>query len=528
MRTIVDAIIEAAPGEGTLTTIRGGREITVRWAQVHDRARRAATFLSRLAIGRGDRIGLLGDSSVEMMVAIQAAWLCGAAVTVLPPASRRADPIRHKAIVADAGIDIVLADAESEVADAQVLSLPELVVRSAALPAASIVPPEPGDLAILQYTSGSTSQPRGVPVTHGHLAANLDAIKAAFGYAGEQVRMFSWLPLYHDMGLIAYACQPMAYGWPLVLQSPAAFALRPMSWLEGISRYRSTVSGAPDFAFRLVTSLLAASGGLDLSSLQFLLCGAEPISAEAMQRFAEAGRHSGLDPEAIVPAYGLAEATLAVSISPPGKGVLVDEVGPAGGVDSPKSLVRLGSPVPEAQIRITDPPTGAPLGPRSVGQIEVRGPSVVGHYWGQPPPPPGTWFNTGDLGYLADGELVVCGRIKDIFFCAGRNVYPQDVELAAARVPAVRPGSAVAFGVPDHLAAQGDRLIVAIEVRGADASSVRREVAVAVNEETGMRPAEVVALLPGRIPRTSSGKLRRAEARRRYLCGELTMERKVQ
>lgn len=522
MRTVVEAIAAAArPDTGTLTVLRGGNEQGMAWERVYDRARRLATLLSGLGIGHGNRVGLLGDTSVHLVVAIQAVWLRGAAISMLPPAPRRADPLWRGAIIANAKLDLVLADDEFDIADVKVLSLSRVAEKSAALPPAEVVLPQPGDLAILQYTSGSTSEPRGVPVTHGHLTANLDAIKGAFAYGGESIRMFSWLPLYHDMGLIGFTCLPMAHGWPLVLQSPYAFALRPMSWLEALSQYQITTSGAPDFAFRLVTPLLIDRSDLDLSPLRFLLCGAEPISAEAMAQFAAAGQRCGLDPAAIVPAYGLAESTLAVSISPPGAGVLTD-------VAQSRRLVRLGSPVPGTTIRIIDPHTGEPAGQRQVGQIEVQGPSVVGHYWGQPPPPPGSWLNTGDLGYLtADGELVVCGRQKDVLFAAGRNVYPQDAEAAAARVPAVRPGGAIAFGVPNLAYEGGDRLIVAVEFRGADAPTVRRAVAAAVSGEIGMSPAEVVALTPGRIPKTSSGKLRRAEAQRRYLNGELT-ERTVQ
>jgi len=544
MRTVVEAMAAAASDAGTLTTFRGGDELVVRWAQVHDRARRMATFMSKMDIALGSRVALIGDTSVDMMVAIQAVWLSGAAVSVLPPAPRRSDPASRNAIFADARFDIVLADGEADLYPVRALSLPKVVEESRALPAKRLIPPDPADLAILQYTSGSTSDPRGVPVTHGHLAANLDAIKGAFGYGGEAVRMLSWLPLYHDMGLIGFACLPMACGWTLLLQTPASFALRPMSWLEAASRHRITTTGAPNFAFRLVTSLLEANTELDLSPLRFLLCGAEPISAEGLARFAAAGRRCGLDPAAIVPAYGLAEATLAASISPPGTGVVVDRVQPdalqregyarpAAGAAA-RCLVMLGPPVPGTEIRVADPESGAPAPSRQIGRIEVRGSSVVGHYWGEPPPPPGSWFNTGDLGYLADGELVVCGRQKDVLFCAGRNVYPQDVEVAAARVPAVRAGGAVAFGVPSdpedpsHPEDPGDRLIVAVEFRGTDARGVRRAVAAAVSEETGMRPADVVALTPGRIPKTSSGKLRRAEARRRYLCGELASKGKVQ
>jgi fatty-acyl-CoA synthase len=240
----------------------------------------------------------------------------------------------------------------------------------------------------------------------------------------------------------------------------------------------------------------------DLSSLRFMLSGGEPIDALAMARFTAAASLRGLDPGAIVPAYGLAEATLAVTISSPGRGLRLDA-----SLGDGVQRVRLGAPVPGTRLKVVN------------GRILVQGPSVVGHYWGEPPPAAGSWLDTGDLGYLVDGELVVCGRRKDVLFAAGRNVYPQDIETAAARVPGVRPGGVAAFGVPGP---DGDRLIVAVEARPLDATGLDLEVAAAVAGGAGMRPAQVLVLSPGRLPKTSSGKLRRAEAKRRYLCGELS------
>jgi len=232
-----------------------------------------------------------------------------------------------------------------------------------------------------------------------------------------------------------------------------------------------------------------------------------------------------------VAAYGLAESTLAVSFSAIGKGIAVDEVDrdaleregiarkPAVAPAAAR-LVRLGAAVPGTRIRIVDQ-TGSVAAARAVGHIEVCGPSVVSGYWGKTREP-GGWLRTGDLGYLTDEGLVVCGRAKDVLFAAGRNIYPQDVEAAALQVQGVRPGGAAAFGIP---ADSGDRLVVAVETREPDGDALRRAVAVAVASQTGMAPADVVALRFGRLPKTSSGKLRRAETRRRYLAGELTERR---
>ncbi|WP_162908445.1 AMP-binding protein, partial [Allorhizocola rhizosphaerae] len=354
-----------------------------------------------------------------------------AAFTVLPPPARdgrAAHLARLSAIQDSARFTLVLTDADGDdlagIAPVRPLSTVDLQARVAE--PHDIVWPRPDDLAVLQYTSGSTSTPRGVPVTHANLAANLDAMEAVVGADAldpATARWMSWLPLYHDMGLIGFLSLPMTRGCPLVLQTPVSFALRPATWLERLSRHRATCTGGPNFAYAMLAQLLEAGADADLSSVRLMFSGGEPIDAAMMARFTAAGARHGLDPRAVVAAYGLAESTLAVSFSPIGEGIRADRDG----------RVRVGRAVPGTQLRITD------------GQVEVRGPSVVSGYWGEPARS-SEWLRTGDLGYLIDGELVICGRAKDVLFAAGRNVYPQDVEAAAARVPGVRPGGAAAFG----------------------------------------------------------------------------------
>ncbi len=541
MRTVVDAITAQAGPPATLTDAGlGSRPDTVlSWASLHEQAKRMASVLAAQGIGPGSRVGLLGDTSVELVTVIQAVWLRGAAFTVLPSSSRstgEANVAHLMAIAADAGFDLlVVDDAMSEVADAlgPAVRVSHLCRDAESAPAATPIRPALGDLAVLQYTSGSTQSPRGVPVTHANLAANLDAIEAVLGPAAldRSASWVSWLPLYHDMGLIGFLCLPMSRGCPLVLQSPIAFALRPASWLELLARHRATSTGAPNFAYGLLAQLLEAGVGADLSSVRFMFSGGEPIAASMMGRFTAAAALHGLDPGAVVAAYGLAESTLAVSFSPIGQGIAVDEVDrealeregiarkPAV-APAARGLVRLGAAVPGTQIRIVDR-TGSVAAARTVGHIEVCGPSVISGYWGKTPEP-GGWLRTGDLGYLTDEGLVVCGRAKDVLFAAGRNIYPQDVEAAALQVQGVRPGGAAAFGIPADC---GDRLVVAVETREPDGAALRKAVAVAVAAQTGMAPADVVTLRFGRLPKTSSGKLRRAETRRRYLAGELTESR---
>jgi len=544
VRTIVDTITATAGGTGTLSVLDadGAVAAAMRWSAVHERARRIAAVLGGAGIGPGSRVGLLADTGLDLVCTVQALWLAGAAVTVLPPPTRRANSLA--AIVADARPRLLVADPAavgllSAVATGpggpDVMSLPDLVAAARTATPAAPGRPEPGELAVLQYTSGSTRSPRGIPVSHANLAANIDAMRVATDHeALHPSRMLSWLPLHHDMGLVGFLALPMACGCPLLLQSPAAFLRRPAGWLEAISRHRVTTSGAPNFAYELMTAALSAGLDVALDSVRFLLTGGEPVDAAMMARFTAAAAARGLDPGAVVPAYGLAESTLGVTFTPPGRGLRADAVEAraleCAGVAVPhpdgRRLVLLGRPVPGTSVRIADPRTGTPLGPRRVGRIEVSGPSVVGHYWGEPVPPAGSWLDTGDLGYLtgggaADGgELVVCGREKDVLFAAGRNVFPQDVEAAAAEVPGVRRGAVAAFGVPSQ---RGDRLVVAVESRGAEPARLRRDVAAAVLAEVGLAPYAVVALPPGRLPKTSSGKLRRVETRRRYQSGELTV-----
>jgi fatty-acyl-CoA synthase len=544
VRTIVDGIRAAARDNGTLTVLNdhGAVAGALPWSAVHVRACRMAGALVAAGVRRGGRVGLLGDAGgdtgLDVVAAIQAVWLAGAAITVLPPATRGGANLR--AIVADARPDLLVTTGET-LAGTGVPTIPPAALRtggrSVDMPAALLAGPAPGDLAVLQYSSGSTRTPRGIPVTHANLAANITAIQAATGHAARHpCRMLSWLPLYHDMGLVGFLTAPMACGCPLTLQSPTAFARRPTGWLAALSRYRIAVSGAPNFAYGLLTPLLRAglAADLNLGTVQLLLSGGEPVDAGTMAGFVAAAARYGLDPGAIVPAYGLAESTLAVTIPAPGAGVRVDRVDPDAlerenrAVPAPdgRALVRLGGPVPGTELRIADPDTGAPLPARRVGRIEVRGPSVVGRYWGDPAAEAGRWLDTGDLGYLVDGELVVCGRRKDVLFAAGRNVFPQDVESAAAQVPGVRAGGVAAFGVPGD---GGDRLVVAVEVRGparaGDLEALRRAVASAVRDEVGLTPYAVLPLPAGRLPRTSSGKLRRAETRQRYQHGDLIIHK---
>jgi fatty-acyl-CoA synthase len=538
VRDVISAASVNADGPGTLTVLNAaGVPTTIGWDAVHAWARRLATVFAEEGVGPGHRVGLLADTSVDLVVAVQAAWLAGASITMLPAPVHTVDAgylqnlrriardARLTLLVVDRGFEPVGRALRGEVAGA---SLDALMSRTIAAQPAPVVAPELHGLAVLQYTSGSTREPRGVPVTHRHLAANLSAIVDATAHH-PGTRMFSWLPLYHDMGLIGYLALPMSTGCSLILQSPRTFAARPASWLEGVSRYRATSTAAPNFGYALAARSLAGTveRDLDLSSLELMLCGGEPISAATIDAFAAAAGRYGLPTGSLTAAYGLAEATLAVTIGRPGNGMSVDIIDPdvqeADGYaraprrpDRMRRLTRLGSPMAGTTVRVVDR-HGDPLPERRIGEVEVCGPAVVGHYWGEPVPE-SPWWPTGDVGYLAEGELVLCGRAKDVLFAAGRNVFPQDVEWLASTVAGVRTGNVAAFGIPGDT---GDRLVVVVESRAGAQQSIVDDVVAEVVAGTGLRPAEVVVLAPGHLPKTSSGKLRRAETRERYLAGWL-------
>ncbi|WP_117211103.1 AMP-binding protein [Allorhizocola rhizosphaerae] len=508
MQTIVDAIVDGPPQTGTLTILDSAGEPTARldWPGVYELARRMSTVLARHGLGPGGRIGLFGESGIGLVTAIQATWLTGGAVTVLPQpgrANRQSHVDSLLAVAADARFGLVLVDdgtslaAEALRGTTRVLTFADLVGQAACAPPAPLRRPGPDELAVVQYTSGSTRTPQPVPVAHENLLANLRATAAAVGVRPD-IRWLSWLPLYHDMGLIGFCCLPMMLGQDLFLQPPLAFALRPGSWPRALARYRATHSGAPNFAYQVLTSVLADAPPYDLSCVRYLVSGGEPVAVPAMAALAQAGQRHRLDPKAFVAAYGLAEATLTVAMSPSGTGLAVDPVdqtelenkGVARPGDKPLARMRI---VPTASVRVVDRHTGQTLAPRRVGAIEVSGPSVPG----------GGPLRTGDLGYLVDDDLVVCGREKDVLFAAGRNVYPHDIEAIAAQVPGV--GAVAAFGVPGP---RGDRLFVALETTPATPTDLPELVRSCVADEAGMTPT-VITVRKGGLPRTSSGKLRR-------------------
>ena len=394
------------------------------------------------------------------------------------------------------------------------------------------------DIAFLQYTSGSTGDPKGVILTHANLLANIRSIIAGLEVTSEDVAV-SWLPLYHDMGLIGAWMGPLFFGVPVVVMSPLAFLSRPERWLRAIHRHRGTLSPAPNFAYELCVRKIPDKdlAGLDLTCWRAALNGAEPVQAGTLERFATRFAPHGFRREAFLPVYGLAEASLAVSAPKPGTAYKVDRVErnslesdghaiPANEGDSAAlDFVSAGRALPDVEVRIVAD-DGRDVEERVEGQLWFRSPSATSGYYHNPSATGnllrgGGWLDSGDRAYMAEGEIYITGRAKDVIIKAGRNLYPHEIEEIVARVPGVRAGCAVAFGAPDERSGT-ERLIVAAEVRSmTDAQRIVAEITREVDQAVGFPPDSVELLRPHSIPKTSSGKLRRSETRKLFLEGKL-------
>ncbi len=400
------------------------------------------------------------------------------------------------------------------------------------------------DIAFLQYTSGSTGDPKGVVLTHANLLANIRSIGQAVRLTPDDI-VVSWLPLYHDMGLIGAWFAPLCFGLPVVVMSPLAFLTRPERWLRAIHRHRATISPAPNFAYELCARKISDEelAGLDLSSWRAALNGAEQVRPETLERFAARFARCGFRREALQPVYGLAEASLCVSAPRDGAGYAVDRVEratfekdgravAAAKTDSAAlEFVGAGRAIPGMDVQIVNR-EGRPVGDRIEGRLWFRSASATQGYYRNPEATRGLvredgWLDSGDLAYQVDGELFITGRAKDIIIKGGRNLYPHEIEEVAGRVSGVRTGCVVAFGAPDEKSGT-ERFVIAAETRNAaDRERLTAEITRQVTEALGIPPDRVELLPPHSIPKTSSGKLRRSETRRLYLAGELGRQRPV-
>jgi fatty-acyl-CoA synthase len=546
---ITTRLQRAADRGGTSATFINARErVTVPWAQLHDEGRSAAAALQAQGVAPGDHVAILGPTTRGLVTTVQGCWLAGAASMVLPlpmrmgsleefVASTRAR-IRHgdaRLLVID---DQLAAFYEPVPGDPPTVSLSALQPGATKLaPDAHVEPaPDPERLVILQYTSGSTSEPKGVMIPDRVLGANLDAITTAAELHDDDV-MVSWLPLYHDMGLVGFLSTPMCFGIDLVLAAPQDFLAHPGHWMEWISEYRGTVTAGPNFSWVLVTRALKRMRDLDLSSLRVALNGAEPIDPDAVESFVEEAQRFGFRPGAVFCAFGMAEVAIGGTFPPPMRGMRCDVVDrvvleekrvaePADpALDGTRRLPLLGQPVPGLEVRIVEPSTGEELLERQVGEVLIRGTSVTPGYYKRPDATAELlrdgWLHTGDLGYQLEGELVLCGRIKDVIIVGGRNVFPEDIERAVATIDGIRAGNVIAFGVDGYKGKES--VVVVAEVKSTDVEAISRAVHERVTKAVGLPPREVMLVQAGTLPKTSSGKLQRALCKERYLAEELQL-----
>jgi fatty-acyl-CoA synthase len=525
-----------------------GQERYFPYQALEAEALRRAALLAARGIVKGDRVALVVPEGHEFVLSFLGTVLAGAVpVPIFPRATFKAsadysDTVGHIVDASDSKLLLAM-NANLSLVEPVRAKLPLGIVTSEDA-FAGIAPPftppalTADDLCFLQFTSGSTSRPKGVMVSHGNLIANATAFLGPHGLDRREHDVgVSWLPLFHDMGLIGFILGPLIMDIPVVILPTASFARGPKIWLETLSKYRGTITYAPNFAYALASKRIKARdlSTLDLSALRVAGCGAEPIQAATLREFARVLAPAGLKDTAFLPSYGMAESTLAITFHPLGTPVRVDRVdaralrggqavpstAPEGSHDA-LELVGCGKTFPAHELAILDP-EGARLPERQVGEIVVRGPSVSRGYYQNPEANaeafPGDGFlHTGDLGYLAEGELFICGRSKDLIIVRGANFHPQDLEWAVSELEGVRRGNVVAFSTQ---LGGDERLVLAVECGSADAEAVRARVAARINEAFGLAPHEVVCVTLGSLPKTSSGKVQRRKTRELYLDGAL-------
>lgn len=531
-----------------------GGERYVSFSALAKEAQRYGRLLRGLGLKKGDRVALIIPEADEFVLTFLGATTAGILpVPLYPPLSLgRLDAYLESTvrILNAAAADVLVTTARVQkvlwsVMD-RVPTLRDLVTvekllegRESSEPPVAIRPEDP---VFLQFTSGSTSAPKGVVVTHKSLIANIHAIARDGLQLRKDDNAVSWLPLYHDMGLIGFVITPLYSAIPVYFIPTLEFVRRPTLWMEAIHRRRSSVTFAPNFAFARLTKR-ATEDDLkrwDLSCLRAVGCGAEPIHPDTMRGFVDRFAACKLRPESLLPCYGMAEATLAMSFLGLEETLRVDTIDSdachdrdraepvAAGTAGALELVSCGRPFPGHELGIFAD-SGEPLPDRCIGEIRFRGPSVAAGYFANPeataasfdPPERGGWLHTGDLGYMVDGELYISGRKKDILILNGRNYYPQGIEWMVENVPGIRRGNVVAFSVPGD---SSEEAVVVAETAETD-SERRKEMMQAVrshvNAELGLAIADVHLLGVGEIPKTTSGKLQRRRTREQYLAGTL-------
>jgi acyl-CoA synthetase (AMP-forming)/AMP-acid ligase II len=544
------------PGPGS------DRSVAFGFRDAYAIARRAAHVLAENGVERGDKVLLVLPTGPAFHAAFWACQALGAVpVPAVPPYSLRtideyvarivrlATNAHVRAVVTERRLVPVFKVARSKGPDARrafsrVLLGQELLASTREIDEQPL--PDPDDTALLQYTSGSTGNPKGVVLTHRNLLANVRAIGLGAAFRPGDVAL-AWLPLYHDMGLIGHMVAAHVWGMPLVLLPPEVFVKRPKEWLRAIDKYRGSCSASPNFGFSLCVKKVKDEEveSFDLSSWRVAFCGAEPISVETVNTFTRKFARARFHPGTFFPVYGMAELSLAATFPPVGRGPRFDRVDreafqrqgramPAPADASPElvmSWVSVGRALPDHEVRVVDRRTGEVLPERQEGEVQVRGPSLMQGYYENPVATAEAirdgWLRTGDLGYMVESELFVTGRIKEIIIKSGKNLYPQDIERAVAAVEGIRHGCVAAFGVRNDSRGTEELIVVAEtktpleEMDEGDRERLATETKRAVLEAMGASPDLVLLVPSGTVPKTSSGKIQRDLTRKRYVAGEL-------
>jgi acyl-CoA synthetase (AMP-forming)/AMP-acid ligase II len=540
---------------------RGTERISLSFAQLYARAGNLARRLTERG-EKGDRAVLLFSPGLDFIVAFFACLIAGVIAVPMMVPRRASSRDASAAILADCSPRFAMArrdlltDTRPDLTERFNSFAPDWVfvdsrIAASGEPQSAPPLPRPDDIAFLQYTSGSTSAPKGVIVSHGNLIENSEMIRIAFGNTRRSTHV-SWVPLYHDMGLILNALQSLYIGASCVLMAPVSFMQRPLSWLRAIHDFRAEVAGGPNFAFDLCVRRYRPEElhGIDLSCWKVAFNGAEPVRANTIDRFTSTFVPYGFDAKSIQPAYGMAEATLLISAGGRGSGPVIREVSrdslqcnrvvaPAQAQDG-QMLVGCGRQLGGERLAIVDPETRIPLGPGLVGEVWVAGPHVAQGYWRNPEATASVfkvqtasggapcWLRTGDLGFLGEGgELYITGRIKDLIIIRGTNHYPQDIEETVQDChAALRRNGGAAFSVSDR--DDEEQLVVVQEVERA----FRRPIAIeeiissireAVTREHEVAVREIVLIRSGSLPKTTSGKIQRSLTRQMFLAGSLSL-----
>ncbi len=517
----------------------------ITYADLQQGAQRVAAGLIDQGLLPGEPVSLMLPTSRDYLESFFGILLAGGIpVPIYPPlrASQLQDHLqRHAKLLSNAQATILITVKQaltvarllkSHVPTLKAIVTPEMLSSSTGLFVP--VPVQPDDIALLQYTSGSTGQPKGVTLTHAQLLANIRIMGKAIQATPDDV-FVSWLPLYHDMGLIGAWLGSLYIGMLAVLMPPTAFLIRPWRWLQTIHNHRGTLSPAPNFAYEMCLAKIPPNEmeGLDLSCWRAALNGAEPISPQTLTRFGQHFAQYGFDTRAIMPVYGLAEAAVGLAFPPLERGALIDRVDreafeqsgyakPAN-PDDPNALqvVACGRPLPDYEIRIVDA-AGRELSEREEGRIQFCGPSTTSGYYRNPQATEllfdGDWLNTGDLGYMAGGDVFLTSRVKDVIIRAGRNLYPYELEEAVGNLPEVRKGCVAVFGSTDPDTAM-EKLVVVAETRDTDTrvlQDIRQRITALASDLLGAAPNDILLTPPQGVLKTSSGKIRRAACRELY------------